>query len=234
MLHEAIERYRSISDEERAAIREQDEAEKARECVERLRASQRRRCGLADVMWDHTLESFPVEDPTQQAAVCAARALAQKFPTHTPKGLYLWGQPGRGKSGIMQGLVQAVLSKPRIYNVLYLPAIDIDRLRQEIDVEQAIIHADMVVIDDLEKGLDEPGTRFPSQSDKILRRAIHRADRHGRPLICATSNVPMAGLEKLWPAFGSRLAGLMYELEVKGPDMRRGRAYEEKMPYYAD
>lgn len=225
----------AMSLEERAQVEEAEKAERAREFREGLRRSMRERCGLADGMWEHRLETYPAVTDSQKHALDVVTRFAQAFPGTADqpirKGVYLHGLPGGGKSGLMQGLVQAILEKPRVYRVLYIPCIDIDRLRQSIDLEFAAREARLVVLDDIEKGMCEPG-RFPTPGDGIIRRIIHGADRHRRPIVCVTSNMSIAQHAKDSKSFGSRLAGLTHEIHVIGPDMR-AEAHENELAYWA-
>lgn len=241
LLLEARARWERMTPEQRAAVYEADRADRARELREGLRLSMRARCGLRDAMWDHRLDTYTAHTESQRKALQAVQRLAEVFPgtrgAPVRRGLYLWGEPGAGKSGLMQGLVQAILEKPRIYSVLYIPCVNVESLRQKVDLEFAAREAQLVILDDLTKGLDEPGSRYRSPGDGILRRIIHDADRYKRPIICATDNISIAQHAEASRSLGGRLAGLMYEMHIEGPDMRRPSSDEtdqDGIPYWAD
>ncbi len=229
-LLEAVERYRSMSPEERAALDEEERQAEMRSGYESRRRLARQRCGLTGEMWQQTLESFPVRHPSQAEAIELARQFVEHFPgtpaRPTRRGLYLWGEHGRGKSGIMNGLVIELLSKPRIHDVLLIPLGDpaeFARMQSEMDLAWAARDADVVVLDDWDKAMDKPGSRFRSEAEKFIRGVINYADRTRRVIVCATGNHSIAkGSEAdvRWPSVASRMRGLMVEQHVDGPDMR--------------
>lgn len=223
--------HAQMTPEQRAAKEEERERERISDQLNSMRRAARAACGLEDAMWERTFDTFPVEHESQAHALHLARLFVDKFPgpkgERMRRGLMLWGQPGRGKSGIMQALVQAILSKPKLYRVLYLPCAEIEAVNQRIDVLQAIFEAHLVVFDDIEKGLDAPGTKYHTPSHKLIKTAINRIDRNKRPVVCVTSNYPLDSKSKdhpchkqRWPAIASRLSGMVVECPIDGSDKR--------------
>lgn len=233
-LREAVERYQAMTPEERAALEEEERRAEMRSGYESRRRLARERSGLTGEMWEQTLESFPVQHPSQAEAVTLARQFAAHFPgtpdKPTRRGLYLWGEHGRGKSGIMNGLVIALLSKPRIHDVLMVPLGDpaeLARMQADMDLATAARDMDVLILDDWDKAMDKPGARFRSEPEKFIRGIINYAARTRRLIICATGNHSIAEgseADRRWPSITSRMRGLMRGLNddkpVEGPDMR--------------
>ncbi len=229
-LCDAIDKYRiaraNITPEEieRARLAE-IEADRLSQ-IDSIRRRMRELSGLDADMWERGLETFPVRDPSQAMAIRLAACLADALPGRPNKpikrGFCLWGDTGRGKSGILQGFAMRLLEKPRPVSVLYVYCGDITDLGARIDIEFRAAGVQVVILDDIEKGLDDPGSKWRSASDKLIRSMVTRADRTGKPIICASSNFSLETHKSRFrsPAWTSKLGGLMYWHEVQGPDLR--------------
>jgi len=212
-------RWLALSEAERSARLDADERAAEQECFEGILASYRRLAGIEDAMTARTFETFQPRSDAQRNALSASREFVAAFP-HCRKGLMLYGEPGRGKSGLMQAIINAIYARRRLYRMFYIPCAEIDRLRDEMDVALAARESVMVVLDDLEKALDPPGSRYRSPGDAIVRGILQSADRRRRPIICATSNHGPEDWKRRSTALHSRLAGLCDWIEVNGPDLR--------------
>ena len=219
-MRQALERYKAMTPEQRDQA-DAAETESRRLMVrEGTRLTAIARCGLEGAMFDRKLDTLATDSESQRQAVRTARAFVNHFP-ELKKGLALWGEPGRRKSSIMAGIVHAVLTeKTRVYNVLYLPCHEIDEIERTMDLGVAVANADLVVLDDIEKAMDEPGARYQSRTDKLVRSIINRVDRVKRPIVCVTSNKGPDEQKKLGTAWASRLVGLCHWQEVSGGDLR--------------
>ena len=227
-LRAAVERRRKMTPEERRA---EDEAEQRKDRLlnrELYRHAALDNSGLEGAMLDRRLVVLPTDSPSQRKAVEAAQGFVAAFPDVDGKGFALWGEPGRRKSSIMAAVVHAILtSKPRLYNCLFLLCQEIEEIRQVRDLGVCIANADLVILDDIEKAMDDPGAKWQSPTDKIVRGIINRVDRVKRPILCVTSNKSPEQHKRLGTQWASRLVGLCHWQEVAGGVDLRGTEEEK-------
>lgn len=93
-----------MTDEERAA-EQAAEAKKEREWI--IKGQHQDlidKSNLDPELLSRTLETFPLCDPGQEEALRLCKLFVHHFDRKQRRGLFLYGNPGRGKSGLMQGV----------------------------------------------------------------------------------------------------------------------------------
>ena len=203
----------------------------------------RRLCGLSGKQWDNTLDSYELigsqeQIASQRAVIDAARGFVSKWP-NVERGLMLWGDAGRGKDGILQAITHAVIDLPRVYDVFYAYALDIqaDMLADwkryddpETSIEDRCRGVRLLLIGDLGTlfALDGHGVTN-DQLTRAAMRIVNQAASTGRPVLCATTNSsPEQWEEHLPDNVCSRLHETCDWLELKGPDRRRLRGPDHR------
>lgn len=227
----------ALAEEQRLATEERARSRRAQTLM--LRRGQ---LGFSGAMWLRRFESFRPEHASQAAALRVCRAFMDAWPDVDGKGLMLWGDPGVGKSHLLQavgiGLIE--LPDPPVVRHYYAPALE-RLIRREWDeresrrergepagdTERDMLGCDVLILDDLSK---LSGKTTAGWALNLIGVLIDAIDKTGGPLLCSTSNdSPDALADVLGGALVDRLQWVMAWREVQG----LSRAERAETPYWA-
>ncbi len=248
---ETIERINAMSDDERAVV----EAEKARKAREyfldveapRLRKKYMAESGLVGDMLSCTFDSFEIRHDRQGRVLDVSRRFVKQLPSNKP-GLAIWGPTGRGKSHLAKAIVQAAIAKPDPIHAYYLSCIGIGRqVRSEKDLVGRVLEYELLILDDLEKGL---AGDTPEWGSAAIKEILEQADTNGAPKLVTTSESPAKTIygpnnealvlghdapKRLPPWLIGRLEKLFHWEQIDGPNGREERFWidkDEGRPYW--
>jgi len=219
------------SEEQRRADREKIERSDAGRQLQGFKQQARFNCGLRGEQWRNTFKTWKhagdtLQRQSQASALRVAAAFAEAFPDLT-RGVAFVGNPGIGKDHLLHSIVNVILDKLAVFDVRYFYSLDIERAMfreweqhsdPETRTEEIIRGCDLLLIGDLHKVL---GVKSEQVRNAVLR-TINQAEGTGRPIICITSNIPLADYDgEYGTAIGSRLSKIMEWHEITGPDRRR-------------
>lgn len=229
IVENAIKEYQQMTDEQKLAEKQLEEDEARKRQLTSFRSQAFVNCGLEGDQWDNTFKNYKPRHYTQRMLLQDAQQFAIDFP-QVEQGLFLWGEPGRGKDHILDAIVQTVLDNEHaVLRPFKIYSLDIERRMldewsrhndEETRLEEIMRECDLLCIGDLH-------LIFSIKTAAVLRavdRVINHAEATGSPIVCATSNVPLGDFDEFSDRLGSRLCKLMKAYHIEGPDMRRAVA----------
>jgi len=192
-----------------------------------LRLKQLHDSGLPKVYWDQHLEDFA----GHQAAAATVSEYIKNFTNNLHKGigLYLYGNPGVGKTLLSAYILKAGLAKGKRCNFYYFndvlstftEAWRDNAAREEI--ERNIINSDLLVLDDLGREYKSNKKLHESILDTVIRSRANNL----RPIII-TSNFDMYDVKD---AYGSVIIDLFKEslvpVQILGDSYRKTKMDEK-------
>jgi DNA replication protein DnaC len=185
--------------------------------------------GIPEYGKDWSFASYPEEGDQETLRECEAFAARKTI----CQGLYLFGPPGRGKSGLAVSILKVFLEKqePGLYIrwPQYLRHYQRRRLSAEEEKQMDLIYTvPCLVMDDL--GVEPPTEASIRQLYELLEERRGRAGLY----TVITSNYSLEELEQYWRPQGygpgefhdglrviERLSESYAELEVLGPNLRK-------------
>jgi DNA replication protein DnaC len=185
-------------------------------------------------MLERTFETAPVNTDSQRGAKSELEMFCENVERGIvdERGVCLFGDPGGLKSGLLLAMTNRILGMANPPGIVFVDCSDLQGYHDRgFDVKYAVFLAKIVVLDDFEKGLDDPDLFNESDDSQWIKSVFRRAERERCYTVFASTN---SSIEEHKARFGtalaSRLGGLMHWIQVLGKDARPD-AYE--VPYWA-
>lgn len=234
-MQQLFDAYDSMPDDQKIALREEEERRQALESARSIALDLRKNVGLAGDQWSNTFRNYvpmgtPTERASQKEAYLVAKRFAAAFPDVT-KGIMFHGLPGRGKDHLLHAIVLGILEKKQTYRIRYAYSLDLEQewMREwswhnddDTALEESLRSADLVLIGDINKLFNiEPAGVYTKRIERAMWRLVNQSESTGKPIICATSNYgPAQWTKAVDESLTSRLQDCMKWCEVLGPDRR--------------
>jgi DNA replication protein DnaC len=217
-------------------------AESAKRRNDRLRKQLKADSGIVGDMWERTFDAFmpSMTYPESLRALKICQAFVKHLPNTKPS-LMLYGDTGRGKSHLAIAAAIAAMEQEDPLKVLYVDCVQLEAIvkkhkRSDVPLEEKMLAADLLVLDDIEKGLAGDASAWVRA---LIKGVLENVDSTGKPILLATSNFSLeqhqAFLGKPGEWIASRLAKIFLWQHVDGENYRlREYAEREKPAWWAE